>query len=76
MYGVDAMTSIIMPAQAAILALGTVADRAVVQNGQLTVARIMIATLSCDHRIIDGAAAAAFLNEVKRLLEQPAELSV
>ncbi|MBP1729547.1 MAG: aceF [Deltaproteobacteria bacterium] len=58
MYGVDAMTSIIMPGQAAILALGTVADRAAVENGQLAVARIMTATLSCDHRIIDGATAA------------------
>jgi len=75
MYGVDSLSSIIMPGQAAILALGTVADRPVAHNGQLAVARSMTATLSCDHRIIDGAAAAVFLNECKRLLEQPAELS-
>ncbi len=75
MYGVDAMASIIMPGQAGILALGAVADRPAVHDGQLAVARIMTATLSCDHRIIDGAVAAGFLNEVKRLLENPAELS-
>jgi pyruvate dehydrogenase E2 component (dihydrolipoamide acetyltransferase) len=74
MFGVDAMVSIIMPGQAAILALGTAMDRPVVHDGQLTVARVMTATLSCDHRIVDGAIAAGFLNEVKRLLEQPAEL--
>jgi len=76
MYNVDSLTSIIVPGQAAIMALGTVAARPVVHNGQLAVARTMTATLSCDHRIIDGAAAAGFINECKRLLEQPADLPV
>ena len=74
MYGVDSMVSIIMPGQAGILALGTVTSRATVHDGQLAVARIMTATLSCDHRIIDGAIAADFLNDIKRQLEHPAEL--
>ena len=76
MYGVDMMSSIIMPGQAGILALGTVADRPVVRSGRIEAARVMTATLSCDHRIVDGAAAARFLNEIKRLLEHPDELPV
>ena len=76
MYGVDTMASIIIPGQAAILGLGTVTDRPVVHNGELAVGRVMTATLSCDHRIIDGAAAADFLNEWKRVLEHPGELSI
>ena len=74
MYGVDSMASIIMPGQAAILGIGAVAERPLARNGAVEIARMMTATLSCDHRIIDGATAAAFLNEFKRLLEHPAEL--
>ena len=74
MYGVDSMASIIMPGQAAILGIGRVADRPLVRNGELRAARLMTVTLSCDHRIVDGVMAAAFLGEFKRLLEHPAEL--
>lgn len=74
MYGVDTLASLIMPGQAAILGLGAVTERVVVHGGQAEIARVMTATLSCDHRIIDGAVAAAFMGEVKRLLEQPEEL--
>jgi pyruvate dehydrogenase E2 component (dihydrolipoamide acetyltransferase) len=76
MQGVDSFSSIIMPGQAAILAIGTVADRPAAYNGQLQVVRAMTATLSCDHRIIDGVIAANFLNEFKRVLENAAELPV
>lgn len=76
MYGVDAIASLIMPGQAAILGLGTVTDRPVAHNGELVVARVLTATLSCDHRIIDGAVAAGFLNEWKNLLEQPDRLTI
>lgn len=76
MYCVDALASIIMPGQAAILGLGTINDRPVVRNGQIAADRVMTATLSCDHRIVDGATAAGFLNEWKRLLEQPGELAL
>lgn len=74
MYGIDSFASIIMPSQAGILAVGAVTDRPVARNGKLEIRRVMSATLSCDHRIIDGVYAAAFLNEFKRLLEHPAEL--
>lgn len=74
MHKIDSFASIIMPSQSGILAVGTVSDRPVVRNGNLEVGRVMTATLSCDHRIIDGAYAAAFLNELKRLLENPSEL--
>ncbi len=67
MYGIDALVSIIMPGQAAILGLGTIADRPVVREGQLAIGRIMTATLSCDHRIVDGATAAGFINEWKTI---------
>lgn len=74
MYGVDSMASIIMPGQAAILGLGSVTDRPLVRNGQLQAARLMTATISCDHRIVDGVTAAGFLDKFKRLLEHPSEL--
>ena len=74
MYGVDAFRPILYPGQAAILAVGAVADRPVARNGNLEIGRLMTATLSCDHRIIDGAYAADFLNEFRRLLEHPVEL--
>lgn len=74
MFGVDALVSIIAPGQAAILALGTVAERPAVHDGHLAAALTMTATLSCDHRIVDGALAAAFLNEFKQLLENPDQL--
>ena len=74
MYGVDSLASIIMPGQAAILGIGAVAERPLARNGAVGVALMMTATLSCDHRIVDGATGAAFLNEFKRLLEHPAEL--
>lgn len=74
MYGIDSFASIIMPSQAGILAVGAVMDRPLARNGNLEIGRLMSATLSCDHRIIDGAYAAGFLNEFKRLLEHPTEL--
>lgn len=74
MHGVNSFASIIMPAQAGILAVGAVAARPFVRNGNIETGRLMTATLSCDHRIIDGVYAAGFLNEFKRLLENPNEL--
>jgi pyruvate dehydrogenase E2 component (dihydrolipoamide acetyltransferase) len=74
MYGVDSLASIIMPGQAAILGIGTAVERPLARNGAVEIALMMTATLSCDHRIIDGTTAAAFLNEFKRLLEHPEEL--
>ncbi|QEM69363.1 2-oxo acid dehydrogenase subunit E2 [Geobacter sp. FeAm09] len=71
MYGVDEFHALILPGQVAVLAAGTVAERPVVRNGQLGVAPTMRVTLSSDHRVVDGAYAARFLAEVRRVLEHP-----
>jgi pyruvate dehydrogenase E2 component (dihydrolipoamide acetyltransferase) len=71
MFGVSAFTAVINPPQAAILAVGAVEETAVVRDGALTVGRRMQMTLTCDHRIIYGATAAAFLSRVRELLEHP-----
>ena len=64
MFQVDAFTAIIVPPQAGILAVGAIADRVVAVNGQPAVRAMMTLTLSCDHRVVDGARGAAFLNDV------------
>jgi pyruvate dehydrogenase E2 component (dihydrolipoamide acetyltransferase) len=71
MLGVESFTAIIPPDQAAILAVGAVSDAVVVRDGRPAVRKIMKITLSSDHRIIDGAVAARFLNEVRSRLENP-----
>ena len=74
MFDVDSFTAIIYPPHAAILAVGAVKEQPVVRDGQLAIAEIMKATLSVDHRVADGAEAAQFLMEIKRLLEKPVSL--
>lgn len=76
MYGVDQFVAVIYPPQGAILAVGAVADTPVVRGEHLVVARVMKATLSADHRLIDGAEAAQFLAELKRILENPVTMLV
>jgi pyruvate dehydrogenase E2 component (dihydrolipoamide acetyltransferase) len=71
MHQVDAFTAIISPPQAAILAVGRITDRVVPVNGQPTIRPMMTVTLSCDHRVIDGVRAAAFLNDVTEAIRQP-----
>ena len=71
MLGVDSFTAIINPPQAAILAVGRVAPRVIVEEGMFAIKSMMTATLSADHRIVDGAMAARFLQNVKKLLENP-----
>jgi pyruvate dehydrogenase E2 component (dihydrolipoamide acetyltransferase) len=71
MLGVDSFIAIINPPQCAILAVGRVAPRVVADNVGMMIRPMMTATLSADHRIIDGAVAARFLREVKSLLENP-----
>lgn len=71
MFGVDAFSAIITPPQAAVLAVGRIADRVVAVNGQPSVRPMMTITLSSDHRVVDGAHAAAFLNDLAAALEQP-----
>jgi len=75
-WNVDHFEAIINPPQAAILAVGAAIEQPVVKNGQIVVGQRMSLTLSADHRIIDGATAAVFVNTVKDLLENPATLLV
>jgi pyruvate dehydrogenase E2 component (dihydrolipoamide acetyltransferase) len=71
MFGISEFSAIINPPQAAILAVGAGEKRAVVKNDQLAIATVMSATLSCDHRVVDGALGAQFLATLKGILEEP-----
>jgi len=71
MYYVDAFTPILNPPQAAILALGRIADRVVPENGQAVVRPMVTLTLVCDHRMVDGVRAAQFLDDLAKLFEEP-----
>jgi pyruvate dehydrogenase E2 component (dihydrolipoamide acetyltransferase) len=71
MYQVDAFTAIIVPPQAGILAVGTIADRVVAVDGVPAVRSMMSLTLSCDHRVVDGARGAAFLNDLVEAIRAP-----
>ena len=71
MYGVDAFNAIVNPPQAAILAVGRIAERVVPVNGQPAVQPVMVLTLSCDHRAVDGARGAQFLGALADLVEEP-----
>jgi pyruvate dehydrogenase E2 component (dihydrolipoamide acetyltransferase) len=74
MYGVDAFNAIVNPPQAAILAVGRIADRVVAVDGQAAVQPTMVLTLSCDHRALDGARAAQFLGVLAEVVEEPLTL--
>ena len=76
MFGVDNFTAIINPPNSAILAVGAAMEKPVVRNGELAVGHEMSATLSLDHRVIDGAMAALYLKTLKELIENPASLLV
>jgi pyruvate dehydrogenase E2 component (dihydrolipoamide acetyltransferase) len=76
MYGVDAFNAIVNPPQAAILAVGRIADRVVAVNGQPAVQPTMVLTLSCDHRALDGVRGAQFLGALAELIEEPLALLV
>jgi pyruvate dehydrogenase E2 component (dihydrolipoamide acetyltransferase) len=74
MYYVDAFSAIITPPQAAILAVGAIADRVVAVDGKPAVRPMMTLTLSCDHRVADGARAAMFLNDLAAAIQAPTTL--
>jgi pyruvate dehydrogenase E2 component (dihydrolipoamide acetyltransferase) len=76
MFGIDEFTAIINPPDACILAVGGIQAVPVVKNGQVVPGNIMKLTLSCDHRVVDGATGAAFLQTLKSLLEEPVRLLV
>ena len=76
MFGIDQFTAIINPPEAGILAVGGVEEKAVVIDGAVTVRKRMRVTMSCDHRVIDGATGAKFLQTLRRLIENPLLLVV
>jgi pyruvate dehydrogenase E2 component (dihydrolipoamide acetyltransferase) len=76
MYGIRSFGAIVDSPQAAILAVGEIADRPVVRDGEIVPGKVMEMTLSCDHRILYGAEGAEFLAEVRRLLEEPVGLAL
>lgn len=76
MFGIDEFTAIINPPDACILAIGGIQQVPVVKNGAVVPGNVMKVTLSCDHRVVDGATGAAFLQTLKALLEEPVRLLV
>ncbi|MET4076316.1 pyruvate dehydrogenase complex dihydrolipoamide acetyltransferase [Hymenobacter sp. UYCo722] len=76
MFGIDEFTAIINPPDACILAVGGIKQTAIVKDGALAIGNIMKVTLSCDHRVVDGATGAAFLQTLKSLLEDPMRLMI
>ena len=71
MFGIKEFTAIINPPEAAILAVGTAKPTAVIAGGEIVVRNVMSVTMSCDHRVIDGATGAKFLQTFKQMLENP-----
>jgi len=71
MYGIKQFTAIINPPEAAIIAVGSATPTPVVRNGEIVIRNIMHVTMSCDHRVIDGATGARFLQTFKQMLENP-----
>jgi pyruvate dehydrogenase E2 component (dihydrolipoamide acetyltransferase) len=76
MFEVEEFSAIINPPEGAILAVGSILDKPVVVDGRVKPGQRMKMTISCDHRVTDGAAAARFLQDVRRLLEEPLRLVV
>ncbi|MEJ7557224.1 MAG: pyruvate dehydrogenase complex dihydrolipoamide acetyltransferase [Pedobacter sp.] len=76
MFGIDEFTAIINPPDACILAIGGISQVPVVKNGAVVPGNVMKVTLSCDHRVVDGATGSAFLQTLKSLLEEPVRLLI
>jgi pyruvate dehydrogenase E2 component (dihydrolipoamide acetyltransferase) len=76
MYGIDEFTAIINPPDACILAVGGIKETVIVEKGEMKVANIMKVTLTCDHRVVDGATGAEFLKTLKANLEEPMRMLV
>ncbi len=71
MFGIDQFDAIVNPPEASILAVGAVAEKPVVRDGELVVGKVFSISLSCDHRVVDGAVGAAYLKDLKAALEEP-----
>ena len=76
MYGIDEFTAIINPNDSCILAVGGIKNTPIIKNGEIVPGNLMKVTLSCDHRIVDGAMGSAFLQTLKELIEDPIKILV
>jgi Pyruvate/2-oxoglutarate dehydrogenase complex, dihydrolipoamide acyltransferase (E2) component, and related enzymes len=74
MYGIKEFSAVINPPQGAILAVGAGEERAIVKDGALSIATMMTCTLSCDHRVVDGAVGSKFLTQFKEFIEDPVSM--
>jgi len=74
MFGIKNFTAVINPPQSCILAVGAGEERAIVRNGKVEVATLMTVTMSADHRVVDGATGAKFLQTFKQFIEEPASM--
>ena len=74
MFGIKQFTAVINPPQSCIIAVGAGEERAIVVNGKIEVATMMTVTMSCDHRVVDGATGAKFLQTLKQFIEEPASM--
>ena len=76
MFGIDEFTAIINPNDSCILAVGGIKNTPIIKNGEIVPGNLMKVTLSCDHRIVDGASGSAFLQTLKELIEDPIKILV
>ena len=74
MFGIESFTAIVNPPDSCILAIGGIKEVPVVKNGQVVPGNVMKVTLSCDHRVVDGATGAAFLQSFKQFMENPVSM--
>jgi pyruvate dehydrogenase E2 component (dihydrolipoamide acetyltransferase) len=71
MFDIDQFTAVINPPEAGIIAVGSIVQKPVAEDGKIEIRRRLRLTMSCDHRVIDGATGAAFLKTLKQMLENP-----
>ena len=76
MFGIEEFTAIINPPDACIMAVGAITEKAIVKDGEIVAASMMRVTMSCDHRVVDGATGAQFLQTFKSILEDPIRLMI
>ena len=75
-WGIESFDAIVNPPQAVILSVGAIVQKPVVKDGEIVIGQRMNIGVSCDHRVVDGAVGAEFINEVKKLIENPALMLV
>jgi len=76
MFGIEEFTAIINPPDSCIMAIGGIKQTPIVKDGQIVPGNVMKVTLSCDHRVVDGAVGSAFLQTFKQLLEDPVRILI